>query len=101
VFCLSSDYEGMPNVILEAMAASLAIVATDAPGTVELVTPGHNGYLVSCGKCEDFDQAFLELKNRPGELRRMQKSSHDAASNYTWDAVARAYGDVCEKAVSG
>jgi glycosyltransferase involved in cell wall biosynthesis len=45
----SSGYEGQSNAILEAMAAGVPVVATDIPGTRELVLPGVTGYLVPVG----------------------------------------------------
>jgi len=46
VFVQSSDIEGSPNAVLEAMAMETPIVATDAGGTRELVTSGVHGLLV-------------------------------------------------------
>lgn len=46
VFVLASRYEGLPHVLLEAMAAGLAVVATRAGGTAELVRDGDTGLLV-------------------------------------------------------
>jgi glycosyltransferase involved in cell wall biosynthesis len=46
---LASSYEGLPNVVMEAMAAGVPVVATDIPGTTELVTHGETGFLVSVG----------------------------------------------------
>ena len=43
---LASRWEGMPNVVLEAMAASRAVIATDVDGTPELVVPNETGWLV-------------------------------------------------------
>ncbi len=43
----ASAYEGQSNAVLEAMAAGVPVVATDIPGTRELVVDGETGYLVS------------------------------------------------------
>jgi len=46
IFVLSSIDEGLPNVVLEAMAVGTAVVASDAGGTKEILTDGENGYVV-------------------------------------------------------
>lgn len=46
---LASSYEGLPNVVMEAMAAGVPVVATDIPGTTELVTHDQTGFLVPVG----------------------------------------------------
>lgn len=46
----TSAYEGQSNAIMEAMAAGVPVVATNIPGTRELVVDGQTGYLVPVGK---------------------------------------------------
>lgn len=46
VFILNSTYEGLPHVVLEAMALGLTVVATAVGGTPELVQNGYNGILI-------------------------------------------------------
>ena len=56
VFVLNSSYEGLPHVVLEAMEASVPVIATDVGGTSEAVLHQETGLLVPFGD----DQALLE-----------------------------------------
>lgn len=49
VLLLTSDHEGLPNVVLEGMAASLPVVATDVGDVRELVAEGRSGYVAAPG----------------------------------------------------
>lgn len=49
VFVLPSEFEGMPNAVMEAMNAGLPVVATNIPGNDELVVDGETGFLVPVG----------------------------------------------------
>lgn len=46
---LASAYEGLPNVVMEAMAAGVPVVATDIAGNRDLITSGETGFLVPVG----------------------------------------------------
>jgi glycosyltransferase involved in cell wall biosynthesis len=45
VFLLTSEYEGMPNVVMEAMAAGVPCVVTDVNGVRDLIEHGTNGFI--------------------------------------------------------
>ena len=56
-----SDTEGFPNAVVEGMAASKPVVATDTGGTRELVSEGVTGYLVPVGGAEMMAARMVEL----------------------------------------
>ena len=62
---LASLWEGMPNVVLEAMAARRAVVATAVEGTEELVLPRQTGWLVPPRDPDSLAQALLEAARTP------------------------------------
>jgi len=76
----TSAYEGQSNSILEAMAAGVPVVATDVPGTRDLVVDGETGYLVPAGKpsralVAKYSHRLLEdplLARRLGEAARQR-----------------------------
>ena len=63
VFVHPSETEGLPNAVLEAAAAGLAIVATDAGGTSEVVLDGRTGLLVPIGDVEATAAAMGALRD--------------------------------------
>jgi glycosyltransferase involved in cell wall biosynthesis len=60
-FWLTSDWEGTPNVVLEAMAAGLPVIATKVGGTSEIIEHGRTGFLVDRGDAAAISALSLEL----------------------------------------
>ena len=71
IFALPSLSEGLSSAILEAMAASLPIVATEVGGIPELVKDGENGLLVAPGDPAALALAIQRLADHPEESGRM------------------------------
>lgn len=71
LFVLPSDYEGMPNALIEAMSLGMPVIATDCPcgGPAELIQNGENGILIPVGDKERLKSAIVLLL-RDEELRK-------------------------------
>lgn len=96
---LPSLYEGLPNVVLEAMVAGKPVVATDAPGTTEVVVDGETGLLVPRRRPARLAQALRSvlddrtLAQSLGEAGRRRAGSAFAADPMI-DRFARLYEDI-------
>jgi glycosyltransferase involved in cell wall biosynthesis len=76
VVCLTSDYEGTPNVVLEAMLAARPVVATRVGDVPDLVRDGVSGFLVDPGDVPGFTRAVKKLLGAPELGKRMGKSGY-------------------------
>ena len=69
LFVQSSDYEGTPNAVLEAMAFETPIVATSAGGTAEIVRDGVDGVIVPIGSVQSLADAVESVLGDPSAAR--------------------------------
>jgi glycosyltransferase involved in cell wall biosynthesis len=88
VFALSSVYEGFGNVVVEAMAAGLPVVATRSGGPEEILENGQHGRLVPPGDAAALAAALRDALNNQ---LRADKSPHPRALQYTTAGVSERY----------
>jgi len=102
VFVFPSRTEGLPNALLEAMAAGCAIVATDVPGCHDLVTHNETGLLVPYGDTSALADAVLRIL---GDTALAVRLGRDAAGvverDWHVERTWRDYASVYEEADSG
>jgi glycosyltransferase involved in cell wall biosynthesis len=88
VFCLLSQTEGLPNVVLEAMASCLPVVATDVGGTREVVVDGKTGFLTQVGRPEETAERIARLIRSPDMAGKMSASGrHRVESIFSIDRM--------------
>ena len=100
LFVLPSRHEGMPNVVLEAMATGLPCVATDVSGSRELIRDGETGFLFQPGDATSLRHCLL--KTVGGAAERMgQAGRRMVEKNYSINALAEKYERLYEQLLAG
>jgi glycosyltransferase involved in cell wall biosynthesis len=99
VFVLSSREEGIPNALLEAMAARRACVATAVGGTPEVLSDGRTGWLVPPADPVALAAALGEaLENQDEAVRRARAAGEETARTRSVAAMARRFEDFYQRA---
>jgi glycosyltransferase involved in cell wall biosynthesis len=89
VFVLPSHYEGLPTVMLEAMACGVPVVATSIGGQIDVISDKSNGFLVPVGSTEDMARPILRLLSDKDLAGRMGKAARETIERgYTWDKIS-------------
>jgi glycosyltransferase involved in cell wall biosynthesis len=84
--------EGLPNVVLEAFAAGIPVVATAVGGIPELVDDGVNGHLVSAGDREGLADRIIDLlRDHEKRLAMGANGKQRVMNDFTFDAQMRQY----------
>jgi glycosyltransferase involved in cell wall biosynthesis len=95
VFILSSRYEGFPLVLLEAMAAGLAVVSFDCPtGPAEILTDGNSGLLLPAGDVPALAAALDRLMVDESLRRRLAAAAPAAVLPYSTRQVGRRWDEL-------
>jgi len=95
LFVLPSLAEGMPNVLLEAMATRLPIVASSIGGVIDLVKDGESAELVPPKDEDKLAEAILRLlQDKPLGERLGKGALESAQKNFSIEAIGRRYEDV-------
>jgi glycosyltransferase involved in cell wall biosynthesis len=86
--------EGFSLVTVEAMAAGLPVVTTNAPGCADLVDHGRTGWVCPSGDVEAIAQAILSLMARPEQRAALGAQAQAASRAYDWPLVLQQYTEL-------
>lgn len=97
---MSSNYEGFPMVMIEAMACGLPVVSFDYKcGPRDIISHGDNGLLVSNGDIEGLADAMMRLMGDDGLRRRMSANARKVVDTYSVDSVMARWVSMFESLV--
>ncbi len=102
LFVLSSKWEGFGNVIIEAMACKVPVVATDCPyGPGDIITNEKNGLLVESENKEQLTNAMLQALTDSSKAKVLKKNGYLRSKDFSAKTIARMYTDFFEKIMQG
>lgn len=95
----SSDYEGMPNAMLEAMALGLPVAATDCPpgGPAMVITPEENGLLVPVGDPKALAEAMNRLIEQPEFAEKLGRQAAEIGIRAGVEVIAAKWKQYMEE----
>jgi len=91
-FINPSVYEGMPNVVLEAMASGIPVLASDCIGNNEIIEDLRSGFLFQLGDSPGFQKKLLSIYNHEKKINEMTMNARNKMVNsFSWESVAQEY----------
>jgi len=97
---LTSDYEGTPNVLLEAMASAVPVVSTKAGGIPQVVQAGKTGFLFDYENLDGFASALARLAHDPGLRTEMgSRARKYVEENHSLERLPAYLGELYEMAL--
>lgn len=101
IFAMASLYEGYPIAVMEAMAAGLPVVATDAGSIGEAVSDGVDGFVVATGQPNQLAAALRKLLGDPDLRQRMSVAARAKGTNFGIQPAVRTTEVIYEAVVAG
>ena len=97
VFVLTSEYEGLPNALIEAMMLGIPCITTDYPGAEEVVANGVTGMIVPRGDDKELARKLILLARDRETGSTLGKNARQEAEKYRTENVIRQWRKVIEE----
>jgi glycosyltransferase involved in cell wall biosynthesis len=90
----SSNWEGLPTILLEAMALEVPVIATDVSGSRELIKTGFTGILVPPNNPGLLADAIINMLQTPDQAHLMAKTAKELVKHYTIQVAVQQYAQI-------
>jgi len=97
IFVLPSLSEGIPKVLLEAMAYGLNIITTNVGGISDIVTNNQNGIFIETKSSQDIADKIIELISNQEKVKMLQQNGYRYVRNHTADKQAKDIVGIIER----
>ena len=101
LFVSASLWEGLPTVIIEAMAMGVPVIATDIAGTGELIQDGIDGKLVPPGDSQAQADGIIEMIDNPALMNKFAEAGKLSSQAFSIETIAKEYKNLFENLLSG
>jgi glycosyltransferase involved in cell wall biosynthesis len=103
VFVFASFSEGRPNVVLEAMAAGVPVIASAIPAVLDLIEDGKQGLIFPVGDEKRLSELMEHIITHPGERYVMGGRAREfiISQGFSWQKTGQQYADIYTHAVCG
>jgi len=88
IFVFPSLMEGLPSVLLEAMAGGMPVITTETCGMPDVVEDGFNGLLIPPADARALEEGIMRLANSEGLRARLGTAASNSMKRYTWENSA-------------
>ena len=100
IFILPSVMEGMPSVVLQAMASGLPIITSRVKGFETLLEENINGLSAEYNNSEDFADKIEQLIKYPKIIEIMSQKSYEKSKKFSWESIAKKYLELYQRSIS-
>jgi len=97
IFVMASDFEGMPNAMMEAMAHGLPCVSTNRTGALDIARDGREALYCNVGAPAELAERLGRLIEHPDERIRLGRAAADRMSEFTIAGMTKRYNDILHR----
>jgi glycosyltransferase involved in cell wall biosynthesis len=101
IFVFPSLVEGLPSVLLEAMAAGMPVITTETCGMADVVEDDFNGVLISPANADVLEKVLLRLCQERNLRQRLGRAAQETMRRYTWRKSAARLEQLLASALQG
>jgi len=101
IFVFPSLMEGLPSVLLEAMATGMPVITTETCGMPDVVEDGVNGRLILPGSAAAIEEAILYFAHSAEQREKLGSAARETMKRYSWERSGRQLEQLFRRVIDG